>query len=108
MRPCDERDAFEGLVIPALEFQHGGRTGKPASESLSARISVRAQKNVKIRCRQFVQRAKSVRRVTAANGRSAEKVSKVLEEVYNFGNENPCRNKGKGPLGVKPERIAIP
>ena len=58
LRPRDERDAFEGLVILALEFQHGGRTSNPAAEHLSARPSARARKNATVRCRQFVQRAK--------------------------------------------------
>ena len=80
LRPRDERDAFDGLVILALEFQHGGRTSDPAAEHLSARPSARARKNVTVRCTQFVQRAKSVRSVTAAHERSADKVSKILEE----------------------------
>jgi len=96
LRPRVERAAFEGLVVLALEFQHAGRPAAwpYATEGPSAQPSAaqkRALRVIRDRCRQFVLRAKTVRRVTAAGGRSADKVARLLEETYKGGGGRPGR-----------------
>ena len=116
VRPRVEREAFVGLAVLALEFQHSGRQDHWPGEQLpSARPSShqkRALRVLGVRCKKFVRSLKTVPRVTAANGRCVDKVRQALEEMYS--KEEVKRRDDKqsaaklASLTVKAERIAIP
>ena len=120
LRPRAEREAFAGLAILALEFQHSGRQESPSydMEALSARPTVQQKRALRVlneRSRKFIASIKTVPRVAAASGRCCEKVSRALDEVYSMSTRNVTDNKGRkqtkhntGPLRVKAARIAIP
>ena len=121
LRPRQLRDAFEGVAILALEFQHSGRQERwpyphqPAAAYWSRRITSgqkRAQLVLRERCRKFVHSLQGVRKVSAAGGRCADKVARALEEAYCAGKVRAAQASSAERLGrpmqVKADRIAIP
>ena len=121
LRPRQLREAFEGVAILALEFQHSGRQDRwpygaqPAAARWSRRLSSgqkRAQLVLKERCRKFAHRLQRVPKVSLAGGRCADKVARALGEAYCAGKVRAAKASAAewsgGPLQVKADRIAIP